>query len=157
VIVVLRNRDTVDFGPPSGEAPDLIPTPQLPGTWTQIVQGHTGWVYLTDPDGDNFWWYTALDGSDFGYPTKIVGMVTATTPAGRAKLKAFALASDSAWSLKELRADVGVQATAIKTAWKMSRRNSAGDVIEAIAMSRTIAGFNYQQEAEDLNTVEDLP
>lgn len=139
-IVVLRNRDVVGS----------TPVPQVPGTWTLVPQGRTGWVYLVDPSGLAVWWYTALDGPDAGYPTKVVGVALATTTAGVAWLKAFAADNDKAWTLPELRSDGGAEATAIKAAWR--EKDGATEILRS-----TVAGFDYRADAERYATVAGIP
>jgi len=65
-------------------------------------------------------------------------------------LKTFAASNDAAWTLPQLRADGGAQATAIKAAWR--EKDGATEILRS-----TIAGFDFRSDSELYITVNDLP
>ena len=155
-IIVLRNRAEVTIDRPRGESA-TIPIPALPGAWSVQPQGISGWVYLEDPQGRPYWWRTVIDGADFGNPTKVVGAVFAIDAADNHRLKTFAATNERAWTLRELRADDGAAATAIRAAWRMYARDGDGNPTGPEIFASTMAGFDFPADAERFAAVDDLP
>jgi hypothetical protein len=149
LIVILRNRETEDLDG------DTVPVPAIPGTWSRTVQvqpvSGSPWVLLVDDAGRQYWWRTEIDGVDVGQPTKIVGVGGAVDEANNGRVKAFAQASDNAWTLPELLADNTEPALTIKAAWKQLNEGSG-----LPELRQTMAGHDWGADQNAFATVDDV-
>jgi hypothetical protein len=137
--------------------------PTAPATPWATVEHSAGWstLYPLGRRSVRYHAWLAVDGDAPGLPPAAAGrgvwVVCCEGQRGATRLKAIAAASPNAWTLRELRADGGALATAIKNNWPRPRDENGDPIPGPIALGATIAGRDSPSLSTEHATFNDIP